>query len=80
MAKAHVEGGHFGKWRPSPLGHPQLTIVIENHDLQIHTISTIYHTMLLHQNCHEITNAPGLYFAIVQNLLAKTTQFGRHLD
>ena len=58
----------------------QSSIAIENHDLQIHTIPTIYHTMLLHQNCHEITYAPGLYFAIVQNLLAKTTQFGRHLD
>jgi uncharacterized protein (DUF779 family) len=80
MAKTHVGGGHIGKWRPSPLCYPQQTIVIENHDLQIHTIPTIYHTILLYQNCHEITYAPGLYIVNVQNLLAKTTQFGRHLD
>ena len=80
MAKANVGGGHIGKWRPSQLCDPQPTIVIKNHDLQLHTIPTIYHTMLLHQNCHEITYAPGLHNANVQNLLVMTTQFGRHLD
>ena len=63
MAKANDGGGHIGKWPPSQLGDPQPTF-IENHDLQLHTIPTIYHTILLYQNCHEITYAPGLRGAI----------------
>ena len=60
MAKTHIAGGHIGKWRLPPLCHPQATITIGNHDLHIHTITTIYHTIFLHQNCHEITYAPQL--------------------
>ena len=54
MVKTHVGGGHIGKWRLPPLCHPQRTITIENHNLRVHTISTIYHTIFLHQNCHDI--------------------------
>ena len=69
MTKTHGAGGHFGKWRLPPLCHPQPTNTIKNHDLHIHTITGIYHNIYYHQNCHEITYAPGLYviyqFAVV---------------
>ena len=60
MAKTHVNGGHIGKWRLPPLCHPQPPDTMENHNLHIHTITTTYHTISYHQNCHEITYAPLL--------------------
>ena len=72
MTKTRATSGHFEKWRLPPLCHPQPTSTIENPDLRINTVTTTYHTTFNHQNCHEITYAPGLLGGLLHFVRAGT--------
>jgi len=65
MTKTYYAGSHLGKWRLPSLCNKHWASTIENLDLHINTNTSTYHTTFVHQNCHEITYAPGLQWVLL---------------